>query len=641
MMIYNDIFNIFLDHLKAFFSSDGRYIITPQNLENELLNYVEERGGRVNIHSLPTIFNVDKAHVDNILQKYTYTNQLDFIFIQDEFISKTYLNNITEEINDLLQERGAITVSFLSQRYSLPHFYMLNLITKNMDKRVHGFFNGEHIYTSLFKESIRSILKGTLNAITIPTPSQDILSNVQSFIDISFSKKQLLELCQEGEVKGKLDIKKNGIEVYIPDIYSSARHQWIEDIFLKNGFISYNVLSELEIPNPLSYMQSHFPDGTGMENMFVSKKFIEDKVRNIEYELENYGGISMIKALELNPETQDYKVLFKEICKSIESKHVIINESILVSSNLIKRILMLIDQHVEHECSMKQSNFQNFEENDYTTLIKSWIPSLKDEEIYDRINEYVIPRFKEAIEKYSNFIFVEESKKSKTLRSFQEDFTPLYHNILYFNESIEDINDNDIQLNLDQYIKSTLCQDLLNFCVKKLSLLYFIDQDNNQESIINKLPSNISKIVINMKRCLSKTDNSFFQYVELLMKECNIEIEGLTDKIRKIIYKTHLKSTQLLLNKTKDMTKRYQLEISLLYSRITNRFIFISTKHLQMIINYIKERVNENDGKILSDSYEILLSYIKAKKEGNINNIEEKVKDLDNSLKLIKSINKT
>lgn len=624
--------------MNAFFSSDGRDIITPERLEKEILNYVDERGGRINIHSLPTIMNVDKSHVDHILQKYVYSNQLDYLYIQDEFISNHYLDNIAEEINDLLQERGAITVSFLAQRYLLPHFFILSIVKKNMDIKINGFFNGEHLYTSLFKERIRSIIKGILLATTFPTPIHDILSNVQSLIDVNFSKKQLFELCQEREVKGKIDTRKNGIEVYVPNIYSKSRHKWIEDIFLKNGYITYQNLYELDVSNPSGYMQKYFPDVTALEDMFITKSFIEDKIRNIEYEIENYGISSISKALDLNCDSQDYKFLSKEILKSIETDYAIINDDILASNKLIKRTLSLVESHIEHTSSYDPNKLLNYDKDDFATLIKSWIPALNQDEQSNIIIEYLMPKFNEILSNFSSSsTTVIESKRSEMLISFQNDLIPLYHNILYFSESIESIDDKDANLKLDQYIKSTLGQDLFHFCIKRLSCLYFIEE-NNEEIIVNRLPLNISKILNDMKRSLSKNDDSFFNNIESLMKECKIEAENLTDKIRAKIFKTHSKSTILLLDKTKDITKRFQLVISLLYSRITKRFLYFSTKHLSIIMNDLKRKLNDNNYDILSESYTILLEYLKAKKEGNNTKREKKEKEIEKNLKIIESI---
>lgn len=68
---------------------------------------------------LQRLLNIDISHVENKISEIA-KNDSNLTFITGQIISKDYMNKISEEINDLLQEKGNLLVSDLSNQYELP-----------------------------------------------------------------------------------------------------------------------------------------------------------------------------------------------------------------------------------------------------------------------------------------------------------------------------------------------------------------------------------------------------------------------------------------------------------------------------------------------------------------------------------------
>ena len=134
---------------------DGKEFITHKHLEKEIYDELYVHEGRINIVQLQSLLNIDISHIESkvgdivkndsnlnlilgqIISKYGLASIIYnlFIFIYLLFYFRDYMNKISEEINELLQEKGSVTLSELTNSYELPtdfmqQVYLILYITK-------------------------------------------------------------------------------------------------------------------------------------------------------------------------------------------------------------------------------------------------------------------------------------------------------------------------------------------------------------------------------------------------------------------------------------------------------------------------------------------------------------------------------
>jgi E3 UFM1-protein ligase 1 len=68
---------------------------------------------------LQKLLNIDISHIEAKINE-IFKNDSNLTFITGQILSKDYMNKISEEINDILQEKGNILISDLSNQYELP-----------------------------------------------------------------------------------------------------------------------------------------------------------------------------------------------------------------------------------------------------------------------------------------------------------------------------------------------------------------------------------------------------------------------------------------------------------------------------------------------------------------------------------------
>ena len=55
--------------------------------------------------------------------------------------------------------------------------------------------------------------------------------------------------------------KKAAKATYVPAAYARAQTKWVEDFFRENGYLEYDALARLGIPDAKQFAKKRFPDG--------------------------------------------------------------------------------------------------------------------------------------------------------------------------------------------------------------------------------------------------------------------------------------------------------------------------------------------------------------------------------------------
>ncbi|ELR16424.1 uncharacterized protein ACA1_359590 [Acanthamoeba castellanii str. Neff] len=193
-------------------------------------------------------------------------------------------------------------------------------------------------------------MRAAFSAITRPTPISQIVSTY-SFNERLFYA-SLDEIKNEPRFAGVID---RG--TYVPHIYSYTRKKWIESFLSQNGFIEYNKLSKINIPEPRKYLLVNFPEGLPLETCFVASSVIQQVDASVSDALANNAWLDPLVEFQLS--AKDAMVLLKScpsfIAASQEKKEspVILDDHYLVSRGLLERCVASLKDKVTTETPKK------------------------------------------------------------------------------------------------------------------------------------------------------------------------------------------------------------------------------------------------------------------------------------------------
>ena len=78
------------------------------------------------------------------------------------------MNKISEEINELLQEKGSVSIAELTNSYELPGEFIQQVIKPRVGTIIKGNFDGNILYTHYYVNIQKAMLAGILEAAIKP-----------------------------------------------------------------------------------------------------------------------------------------------------------------------------------------------------------------------------------------------------------------------------------------------------------------------------------------------------------------------------------------------------------------------------------------------------------------------------------------
>eukprot|EP01041_Mallomonas_annulata_P014829 gene14829-31494_t len=105
--------------LEVIYTLNAREYLTPAQLKSEIHDEILTSGGRVALTDIQTIVNVDINHIDRISRE-IINEDPEIFLISGELITSWYLDNLADAVDEIIQEKGFITIGNLAIRFNLP-----------------------------------------------------------------------------------------------------------------------------------------------------------------------------------------------------------------------------------------------------------------------------------------------------------------------------------------------------------------------------------------------------------------------------------------------------------------------------------------------------------------------------------------
>ncbi|GAB1288351.1 E3 UFM1-protein ligase 1 [Apodemus speciosus] len=241
--------------LEVVHTLDGKEYITPAQISKEMRDELQVRGGRVNIVDLQQVINVDLTHIENRVSD-IIKSEKHVQIVLGQLIDENYLDRLSEEVNDKLQESGQVTVSELCKAYDLPGDFLTQALTQRLGRIINGHLDLDNrgvIFTEAFVARHKARIRGLFSAITRPTAVNSLVSKYGFQEQLLYSV--LEDLVSTGRLRGAVVGGRQDKAVFVPDIYSKTQSAWVDSFFRQNGYLEFDALSRLGIPDAVNYIK--------------------------------------------------------------------------------------------------------------------------------------------------------------------------------------------------------------------------------------------------------------------------------------------------------------------------------------------------------------------------------------------------
>ncbi|KAM9355789.1 E3 UFM1-protein ligase 1 [Pholidichthys leucotaenia] len=372
---------------------DGKEYITPAQISREIRDELYVHGGRINIVDLQQILNVDWVHVENRasdIAKYDKGVQL----VLGQLIDDTYLKRLAEEVNDKLQEAGMISIAELCKSYDLPGDFLTEELSKRLGKVIQGEmdqYNKGVIFTPAFVARHKARIQGLFSAITRPTPVSSMIGAYGFQEHLLYSV--LEELVNSGRLKGSVVGGRQDKAVYIPDIYAKTQNAWVDSFLQQNGYLEFDALVRLGIPDPSGYIKKRFKSNKllFLRAACVGQGLVDQVEASVEEAVNSATWIDLQPILPSSLSMEDMGMLISQAMRNanVQSSATLMGGTVVISTKFISSCLTLFDEAMQQKAQKEVKNNPVFliTEEDLkqaSVLTESSAPSKKEKREAER-----------------------------------------------------------------------------------------------------------------------------------------------------------------------------------------------------------------------------------------------------------------
>uniref|UniRef100_A0A4W5NCE4 E3 UFM1-protein ligase 1 n=1 Tax=Hucho hucho TaxID=62062 RepID=A0A4W5NCE4_9TELE len=339
---------------------DGKEYITPSQISREIRDELYIHGGRVNVVDLQKIINVDWVHVDaraNDIARSDKSVQL----VLGQLIDENYLNRVSEEVNDKLQEAGLVNIPELCKNYDLPGDFLTEELSKRLGKVIQGQmdeYSRGVLFTPAFVSRHRARIRGLFSAVTRPTPVSNMIGVYGFQEHLLYSV--LEELVNTGRLKGAVVGGRQDKAVYIPDIYSKTQNTWVDSFLKQNGYLEFDALIRLGIPDPVSYIKKRFKSSKllFLTAACVGQALVEQVEASVEEAVNSATWTDVQPILPSCLSMEDIGIIINEAMRktNVQSTARILGDTVVVSEKFISNCLSLFDEAMQHKALKEVKN---------------------------------------------------------------------------------------------------------------------------------------------------------------------------------------------------------------------------------------------------------------------------------------------
>ncbi|XP_064145170.1 E3 UFM1-protein ligase 1 isoform X2 [Loxodonta africana] len=344
------------------------------------------RGGRVNIVDLQQVINVDLTHIENRIGD-IIKSEKQVQLVLGQLIDENYLDRLAEEVNDKLQESGQVTISELCKTYDLPGNFLTQALSQRLGRIINGHIDLDNrgvIFTEAFVARHKARIRGLFSAITRPTAVNPLISKYGFQEQLLYSV--LEELVTSGRLRGTVVGGRQDKAVFVPDIYSRTQSTWVDSFFRQNGYLEFDALSRLGIPDAVSYVKKRYKTTQllFLKQACVGQGLVDQVEASVEEAISSGTWVDIAPLLPSSLSVEDAAMLLQQVMRAFskQASAVVFSDTVVVSEKFINDCTELFSElmHQKAEKEMKNNPVHLITEEDLKqiSILESINTSKKD-----------------------------------------------------------------------------------------------------------------------------------------------------------------------------------------------------------------------------------------------------------------------
>uniref|UniRef100_U3K4W6 E3 UFM1-protein ligase 1 n=1 Tax=Ficedula albicollis TaxID=59894 RepID=U3K4W6_FICAL len=290
---------------------------------------------------------------------------MSFMFVVVELTlltyNRSYLDQLAEEINDKLQETGQVTISELCKAYDLPGDFLIQALSRRLGRIIHGQLDQENrgvIFTEAFVSRHRARIRGLFTAITRPTPVSSLITRYGFQEHLLYSL--LEELVNAGRLKGTVVGGRQDKAVFVPDIYSRTQNKWVDSFFKQNGYLEFDALYRLGIPDPAGYIKKRYKSTQllFLRAACVGQEIVDQVEASVEEAISSGSWIDVATLLPSSLSVEDVGILLQQVMRSLNksSSGLVFSDTIAVSEKFLSSCADLFSDLMQQKAEKEIKN---------------------------------------------------------------------------------------------------------------------------------------------------------------------------------------------------------------------------------------------------------------------------------------------
>ncbi|XP_007542773.1 E3 UFM1-protein ligase 1 [Poecilia formosa] len=339
---------------------DGKEYITPTQISREIRDELYVHGGRINIVDLQQIINVDWVHVENRANDIAKSDK-GVQLVLGQLIDDAYLNHLAEEVNDKLQEAGLVSMAELCKSYDLPGDFLTEEVLKRLGKLIEGEmdqYNRGVIFTRAFVARHKARIRGLFSGITRPIPVSSMIAAFGFQEHLLYTV--LEELVNSGRLKGSVVGGRQDKAVYIPDIYARTQNAWVDSFLQQNGYLEFDALLRLGIPDPSSYIKKRFRSSKllFLRATCVGQALVDQVEASVEEAVNSATWTDLQSILPSCLSMEDMGMLINQALRNanVQSQAIVLGGTVVVSEKFIGICQALFEDAMQQKAQKEVKN---------------------------------------------------------------------------------------------------------------------------------------------------------------------------------------------------------------------------------------------------------------------------------------------
>uniref|UniRef100_A0A8C1CT36 E3 UFM1-protein ligase 1 n=1 Tax=Cyprinus carpio carpio TaxID=630221 RepID=A0A8C1CT36_CYPCA len=612
---------------------DGKEYVTPAQISQEIRDELYMQRGRINVVDLQKIINVDLVHVESRASEIAKSDRGTQLIL-GQLIDVTYLDRLAEEVNDKLQEAGQVNIAELCKTYDLPGDFLTEELNSRLGRVIHGQidqYNRAVIFTQAFLSRHKACICGLFSAVSRPTQINNLL-NLYGFQE-NLLYSVLEELVNSGRLKGSVVGGRQDNAIYIPDIYSKAQSTWVESFLKQNGYLEFEALTRLGIPDPVSYIKKRFKSSKllFLKSACVGKATVDQLEASVEEAINSATWVDLqVQSNKIFYATTHLQEIITYLVNTLEVKNnpvfLITEDDVLLETSTSSKKDKRDERRkkaTEGSGSVKGGGGGNARE----IRIRKTKKKAKREEDSDEETTHTSQSMKTDVLAFDfpqmvSAAFLSTSSagaggsRKKNMKDLQEEINNLYNNIRLFEKGTKLFSD-ETQAAIARHVLKTVCMDVTNV------LLSLVAAEHMSSDSLTAVTSEIrlkilAKLSDDVKSPLMKLHNSlngkaiedFLSCLEMSAEECGLFLKKGDKKRERQALFVHRQALSEQLRDTEDPALVLHLTSVLLFQNITHCMLHAPGRCVPHIIGFLQSKIPEEQHKLLSQYQSLVVKQL-------------------------------